>query len=87
MNNEQQTIMQNKANLLDTQMNISPVITKYYENVRLHRREKNKPNQTQFQSQRLYAYFNFLLWDVVQRKLCPVTVYPIRGSLYLREPR
>ena len=33
-----------------------------------------KPNQTQFQSHRLYAYFNFLLWDVVRRKLCSVTV-------------
>jgi len=35
---------QNKANLLDAQMNVSPVITKYYENVRLHRRGENKPN-------------------------------------------
>jgi hypothetical protein len=40
--------MQNKANLLDSQMNVSHVLTKDYENVRLHRRGKNKPNQTQF---------------------------------------
>ena len=35
---------QNKANLLDAQMNVSSVYTKYYENVRLHRRGENKPN-------------------------------------------
>jgi len=32
-------------------MNLSAVLTKDYENIRLHRREKNKPNQTQFQTQ------------------------------------
>jgi len=36
--------MQNKANLLDTQMNVSSVKTKYYENKRLCRRGENKPN-------------------------------------------
>jgi hypothetical protein len=40
--------MQNKANLLNTQMNVKAVKTKYYENKRLCRRGKNKPNQTQF---------------------------------------
>jgi hypothetical protein len=40
--------MQNKANLLDTQMSITSVKTKYYENKRLCSRGKNKPNQTQF---------------------------------------
>ena len=30
-----ESIMQNKANLLDAQMNISSVITKYYENEHL----------------------------------------------------
>ncbi len=39
---------QNKANLLDAQMNVSSVITKDYENVSLRRRGENKPNQTQF---------------------------------------
>jgi hypothetical protein len=43
-------IMQNKANLLDTQMSVSPVITKYYENKRLCSRGKNKPKQTQFKA-------------------------------------
>jgi len=39
--------MQNKPNLLDTQMNVNSVLTKHYENVPLRRRRKNKPNQTQ----------------------------------------
>ena len=30
------------------------------------------------QSHRLWACFNFLLWDVVPGKLWPVTVYPVR---------
>jgi len=40
---------QNKPNLLNAQMNVSSVITKYYENACLRGREKNKPNQTQFE--------------------------------------
>jgi len=40
--------MQNKPNLLDTQMNVSSALTKYYENKRLCRCGENKPNQTQF---------------------------------------
>jgi hypothetical protein len=40
-------IMQNKANLLVTKMNVSPVLTEDYENVRYFSREKNKPKQTQ----------------------------------------
>ena len=40
--------MQNKAKLLNAQMNVTKVLTKDYENERLHRRGKNKPNQTQF---------------------------------------
>ena len=42
-------IMQNKPNLLDTQMNLSSASTKHYENDRLRTRPKNKPNQTQSQ--------------------------------------
>ncbi len=41
-----------KANLLNAQMNVNKVLTKHYENVRLHRRGKNKPNQTQFHPHR-----------------------------------
>jgi excinuclease ABC subunit C len=40
--------MQNKANLLDIQMNVSLALTTYYENERLRRRPQNKPNQTQY---------------------------------------
>jgi hypothetical protein len=42
-----ESFTQNKPNLLDTQMNIGSVETKYYENSRLHRCDQNKPNQTQ----------------------------------------
>ncbi len=45
-------IMQNKANLPDTQMNVGPVKTKYYENNRLRTPRENKPNQTQSQTRR-----------------------------------
>jgi len=44
--------MQNKANLLVTKMNVSPVLTEDYKNVRYFSREKNKPNQTQTNSKR-----------------------------------
>ena len=40
--------MQNKANLLDAQMSVSSVLTKYYENERLCRCGENKPKQTRF---------------------------------------
>jgi hypothetical protein len=40
------SFMQNKPNLLDAQMNLSSVLTKYYENKRLCRCGQNKPNQT-----------------------------------------
>jgi len=39
--------MQNKPNLLNAQMNVNTVITKYYENERLLGRRKNKAKQTQ----------------------------------------
>ena len=78
-------IMQNKPNLPDAQMNVSADITVDYENKSNWTLGENKPNQTQFHPHRLWACFNFLLWDVVRRKLCCLRVYPIRGSLYLRE--
>jgi len=43
--------MQNKPNLLKTQMNITPVLTKYYENKPLRPRRENKPNSNPIQSQ------------------------------------
>jgi len=36
--------MQNKPNLLDAKMNVSPSITNYYENLRPYSRRENKPN-------------------------------------------
>jgi hypothetical protein len=36
--------MQNKANLRNAQINITPLLTKEYENIRLYRRDENKPN-------------------------------------------
>jgi len=42
--------MQNKANLLDTQMQVSFVVTKDYENEIAFTFQKNKPNQSQFQA-------------------------------------
>ena len=42
-----ESFMQNKPNLLDTQMNVSSVLTRDYENEPLRRRGENKPKQTQ----------------------------------------
>jgi len=39
--------MQNKANLLDAQMNVSSVKTMNYEQITMNNANKNKPNQTQ----------------------------------------
>jgi len=50
--------MQNKPNFLNAQMNVNKVLTKDYENVRLHRRGKNKPNQTQSKNQTNAAAFD-----------------------------
>jgi len=41
-------IMQNKPNLQNDKMNVNPLLTNYYENLRPFRNRKNKPNQTQF---------------------------------------
>jgi len=40
--------MQNKPNLLDTQMNVSSFLTNDYENIIVLGLQKNKPNQSQF---------------------------------------
>jgi hypothetical protein len=37
-----------KANFRKAKMNVTSILTKDYENVRLHRRGKNKPKQSQF---------------------------------------
>jgi hypothetical protein len=43
--------MQNKPNFLDALMNVSTIITKDYDNKIAYRPRKNRPNQTQFESQ------------------------------------
>jgi hypothetical protein len=55
-------------------MDVTKVLTKYYEKAPLLGGCKNKPSQTEFHPHRIYACFNFLLWEVVWRKLCSVTV-------------
>jgi hypothetical protein len=49
MNNQ---IIQNKPNLLNTQMNVNSVLTEDYENEWLCSRKKNKPKQSQTNSKR-----------------------------------
>ncbi len=46
--NQFESFMQNKANLLDAQMNVNTVITVDYENDNTFRLPENKPKQTQF---------------------------------------
>jgi len=72
--------MQNKPNLLDAQMNVTSVLTKYYENERLCRRGENKP-KTNPTCRGVASgeagsnpISNFLLWDVVRRKLCFLSI-------------
>jgi hypothetical protein len=36
--------MQNKPNLQKSNMNVTPLLTMEYENIRLYRRDENKPN-------------------------------------------
>ena len=50
------TIMQNKPNLLDTQMPVSSVKTMNYEQITMNNANKYKPNQSQF----LYRSFCLL---------------------------
>ena len=45
------TFMQNKPNLLAPQMNVSSVKTKDYDSEIVFRLQKNKPKQSQFQTQ------------------------------------
>jgi hypothetical protein len=56
MNNELRTmnnqIIQNKPNLLNTQMNVNSVLTEDYENEIALSLQKNKPKQSQTNSQR-----------------------------------
>ena len=49
-NDQFELIMQNKPNLLNTQMTVSSAITMDYVNIRLRSRFKNKAKQTQFKA-------------------------------------
>ena len=51
--------MQNKPNLLNTQMNVTKVLTREYKNNRLHRCAENKPNQSQCRSIPYLKFFNY----------------------------
>ena len=51
-------IMQNKPNLLNTQMNVNNVLPRDYENARPFRHRENKPKQTQFKANLLYTQMN-----------------------------
>ncbi len=42
--------MQNKPNLLDAKMNVSSVLTKYYENIANWKLGENKANQSQYKA-------------------------------------
>ena len=51
--------MQNKPNFKNAQMNVNKVLTKDYENARLHRRPKTNPKQTQFKPNQTQNKPNF----------------------------
>jgi len=64
--------MQNKANLLDAQMNVSYCFNKEYENKRLFGRPENKPKQTQFQYKKSGFKSKLLIFDhLALLLLCP----------------
>ena len=55
---QKELIMQNKANLPNTQMNVSSILTKDYKNVPPCRHAENKPNQTQFKTSPAQRFLN-----------------------------
>ena len=58
-----ESFMQNKPNLPDAQMNVSAVKTMNYEQITMNNANKNKPKQSQFQTQhlsKLFLAFTFL---------------------------
>jgi len=61
--------MQNKPNLLNAQMNVISVITKYYENKRLCRREENKPNQSQYKAKMKLSFSSTRNYNNEQRTM------------------
>ena len=74
--------MQNKANLPDSRMNVSPVITKDYENDNAFGLRENKPNQTQFQNGHPCSGQRAAYRTTEDRFLpvCLCNVFPIDGA-------
>jgi hypothetical protein len=52
--------MQNKPNYKKGKMNVTADKTRGYENIRLRRLAKNKPNQTQKKARELFGEFAYL---------------------------
>jgi len=69
--------MQNKPNFPAPRMDVNKVLTKHYENLRLHTRAGTNPTCRGVAS----GEAGFLLWEVVRRKLLFLTVYPGNVSL------
>jgi hypothetical protein len=67
--------MQNKANLLNAQMNIIFSLTKYYEKERLCSRGKNKPNQTQFKALKEMVKTSAGFFQHLAPRICYNTIY------------
>jgi hypothetical protein len=58
--------MQNKPNLLNTQMNVSNCLTDDYENKIVLRLQKNKPNQSQFYPPQADSNVTLSKWDITR---------------------
>jgi len=69
-----ESFIQNKPNLLNTQINVSSVLTKDYENSPLCRCAENKPKQTQFH-QRISVFQAFWGKTVKIVANCPFCRY------------
>jgi hypothetical protein len=66
-----------KANLLDTQMNVSSILTKDYENVPLRRRGENKPNTNPIQTQSQYLTYP---QRAKKKNYLPMALFPLTSS-------
>jgi len=87
------SIITNKPNFGKAQMNVNVFSTKDYENVSLRRRGKNKPNQTQFQRQKMLLRLTINGWRKsfgYLRSFCAkkngVVPPPVRPRILLTKP-
>ena len=78
--------MQNKPNFSRAEMNVTPLLTREYENIRLYRRDENKPNQSQFKSNfnpKLALFYEILALFGFQRKKAQLSAFlPNRLNIY-----